>query len=76
MYMGSPQSRRDSAGRKCCLKLYLGGTPTMRKWNKLLSLLLAMIMAFSLAATGLADGEEGEAAAEPVAAYQVPEDAR
>ena len=48
----------------------------MRKWNKLLSLLLAMIMAFSLAATGLADGEEGEAAAEPVAAYQVPEDAK
>ena len=48
----------------------------MRKWNKLLSLLLAMIMAFSLAATGLADGEEGEEAAEPVAAYQVPEDAK
>ncbi len=36
----------------------------MRKWNKLLSLLLAMIMAFSLAATGLADGEEGEAGAQ------------
>ncbi|MBD5160958.1 MAG: bifunctional metallophosphatase/5'-nucleotidase [Oscillibacter sp.] len=42
----------------------------MRKWNKLLALLLAMVMAFSLAATGLA--EEG-AAEEVVPAFEVPE---
>ena len=46
----------------------------MRKWNKLLALLLAMVMAFSLAATGLA--AEGDAAAEaPAPAYEVPAEA-
>ena len=44
----------------------------MRKWNKLLALLLAMVMAFSLAATGLA--EEGSAE-ESVTPYEVPAEA-
>ena len=34
----------------------------MRKWNKLLSLLLAMVMAFSMTAVALADEETGDAA--------------
>ena len=34
----------------------------MRKWNKLLSLLLAMVMAFGMTAVAFADEEEGDAA--------------
>ena len=40
----------------------------MRKWNKLLALLLAMVMAFSTMSTALADGEEAAADAEAPAA--------
>ena len=47
----------------------------MRKWNKLLALLLAMVMALSLTVTGFAaDAEDVEGEEEPVAAFEVPED--
>ena len=44
----------------------------MRKWNKLLALVLAMVMALSLAVTGFA-AESG--AEEPAPAYEVPAEA-
>ena len=44
----------------------------MRKWNKLLALVLAMVMALSLAVTGFAAESSAE---EPAPAYEVPAEA-
>ena len=37
----------------------------MRKWNKFLALLLAMVMAFSLTITAFAEGEDAETTETP-----------
>ena len=46
----------------------------MRKWNKVIALLLAMVMALGMTVTALADGDDADAAAEPAPAFEVPED--
>ena len=47
----------------------------MRKWNKVIALLLAMVMAFGMTVSALADDDDADAAAEPTPAFEVPEDA-
>jgi len=47
----------------------------MRKWNKVIALLLAMVMAFGMTVSALADDDDADAAAEPAPAFEVPEDA-
>lgn len=47
----------------------------MRKWNKVIALLLAMVMAFGMTVSALADDDDAEGAAEPAPAFEVPEDA-
>ena len=47
-------------------KIELGGTPNMRKWNKLLAMVLAMVMVFGLAATSFAEDETKDEETAPV----------